>query len=408
MSVELFRRNNTGKPCIWKAYVNPDDILGKTYIIEHGIVNGKLIKEVHNTTNNRSPINEIKSKTNEKRKKGYKYVTEIKDNNDSPVEEQGLFNYLNTYLPYDRTAADGTLLPMLAKVYDNTNNKLFNKCYSYLGQWKINGLRCFITAEKNEANLFQPYHLKFQSREGVYWNSLVDLEDYLLMVLPTEFIEEMIANDWALDGEVYLPGASVNEINHYVKDPTCKENKYIQFWCYDLAIQDCIQSIRFDILDKYTEQYKRNFDKNTHLSNKERFVRLPHIEITDGSDAISFRDSFIRSGFEGLILRNPNAEYQYGARNMSMIKYKRSTDGKFKIIDIYPEGIKRQNIPLFKLKNDINDAEFEVHVGGNFAYQEYILNHKEQYIGKFMFVEYGERSGVNQVPFHVKETYLIN
>ena len=25
-----------------------------------------------------------------------------------------------------------------------------------------------------------------------------------------------------------------------------------------------------------------------------------------------------------------------------------------------------------------------------------------------MFVEYGERSGVNQVPFHVKETYLMN
>ena len=25
-----------------------------------------------------------------------------------------------------------------------------------------------------------------------------------------------------------------------------------------------------------------------------------------------------------------------------------------------------------------------------------------------MYVEYGERSGVNQVPFHIKSTYIIN
>ena len=40
-------------------------------------------------------------------------------------------------------------------------------------------------------------------------------------------------------------------------------------------------------------------------------------------------------------------------------------------------------------------------------YQENILKNKEKYIGKTMYVEYGERSGVNQVPFHVKHTFII-
>ena len=108
-------------------------------------------------------------------------------------------------------------------------------------------------------------------------------------------------------------------------------------------------------------------------------------------------------------MRNPNAEYQYGKRNLTMIKYKRYTDGKFTIVDIYPEGIKRSNIPLFLLRNDVNDATFEVHVGGSQEYQSTFLREdiKRATIGKQMYVEYGERSGINQVPFHIKTTYIL-
>ena len=252
---------------------------------------------------------------------------------------------------------------MLAKVYDNTNNKLFKKVSKYIGQYKINGLRCFISAYHNNNDLFGTIRLKFQSREGTYWNSLHVLESYLLDVFPKKLIDAMIEEHYILDGELYLPGHSVNEINHFVKDPTCKENKLIQFWCYDIAIDNVA--------------YER-------------------------------RNKFIDLGFEGLIMRNPEAEYQYGKRNLSMIKYKKSTDGKFTIVDIYPEGVKRKDIPLFLLRNDINDETFEVHLGGSFSYQKYVLDNKEDFIGKEMFVEYGERSGVTQVPFHVKQTYIID
>ena len=399
----LFRRNNKGMPCYWFGDI---DTITNVIVLHHGIV-GKTDIIDHIATH-RNAEDEYKSMIAAKRKSGYKYLDELRDNIQSPVEGT-VESYLNTYLPYDRTTGDGNMLPMLAKTYDNDNNKLFTKCSFYIGQWKINGLRCFISAYRDNSDLFKPVKLRFQSREGTVWNSLSDLEDYLLTFIPSDLMNQMLDEEFILDGELYLPGHSVNEINHFVKDPKCKENKLIQYWCYDIAIRDTLQSARHNIRMSYLTNFIPYItSKEAHYAITDRLVNLPTYDIYAGQQATILRDKAIDFGFEGAILRNPDKEYQYGARNLAMIKYKRSTDGKFTIIDIKPEGIKRPDIPLFVLKNDINDALFEVHVGGSHDYQRSILKKKELYIGKIMFVEYGERSGVEQVPFHVKETYIID
>ena len=397
----LYRKNNHGQPCVWFA----QPISSKQYRVYHGIL-GKSISEIL-VNSSRDPKAEVKSKFNAKRKEGYKLLSEVKDNVTLPVEE-GLIQYLTTYLLDYRTTIDGSVLPMLAKTFDNQNNKLFKKVSAYYAQWKINGLRCFISAHRT-SGIFNEIRLKFQSREGIYWTSLNTLEHYLLSVIPDYFLDKMVEEHYILDGELYLPGYDVNEINSFVKNPTTLQNKQIQYWCYDLAIQDTISRERKNILlNNFTSRRVNFTSKEEHLNNKEKFLILPTFVVTDEASAVTYRDTFIDKGFEGLILRNPDEEYQFGKRNSSMIKFKKSTDGKFQIIDIKPEGIKRPDIPLFVCKNDINDSEFECHVGGSFDYQKDILKHKEQYIGKYMHVEYGERSGVNQLPFHIKTTYIIH
>ena len=397
----LYRKNNYGQPCVWfakKTTLNQ-------YIVYHGIVGKTITNTLINT--HRDAKLEVNSKFNAKRKEGYKYLYELKDNVTLPVEEE-LLTYLNTYLCDYRTTADGNVLAMLAKTFDNENNKLFKKVSLYYGQWKINGLRCFISAYI-ENQLFCNVRLRFQSREGTIWNSLDTLEHYLLSIIPDYFLNKMIEENYILDGELYLPGYSVNEINHFVKDKTCIQNKQLQYWCYDLAIQDTVANERKTILLNNFMSRKLTFNTlEEHLNNKEKFIILPSYSITSEIEAIKFRDKSIENGFEGLILRNPNEEYQFGKRNSAMIKFKKSTDGKFIIVDIKPEGIKRPDIPLFICKNDINDAEFECHVGGSFEYQKDCLKRKDELIGKLMYVEYGERSGVNQLPFHIKSTYILN
>lgn len=398
----LYRKDNNGNITVWSCKcdtLNPNGVH-----VYHGRLDGNIIHEYFNT--NRISFEERQSRYNAKRKTGYKYLNEIKDNNTLPTEDE-LLGFLKSYLPNIRTTADGSTLAMLAKVFDNTNNKLFKKVSDYIGQWKINGLRCFIRAEET-VDIFRKYHLLFQSREGTYWNSLNKLEEILLNIIPEELLELMANENYILDGELYYPGATVNEINHYVKDPNCIQNAYLQYWCYDLAIEDTSQRERLSILTSYLSDWMIKFDsKESHLANSSPLVYLPPYFIEDEEEATMYRNQFIDLGFEGLILRNPTAEYQFGKRNQAMIKYKKSTDGKFQIVNIYPEGSKRSDLPILLLKNDINNATFETHINGSFDYQRNILKNKDLYIGSYVFVEYGERSGIEAVPFHVKTVKLI-
>lgn len=396
----LYRKDNNGNITVWQASVND----ACTIKVVHGRIDGKQITEIIKT--HRKPIDEIQSRINEKRKAGYKFLSELKDNAELP-NISGLLAYLKAYLPSVRTTSDGSTLAMLAKSFDKANN-IFKKTSGYFGQYKINGLRCFIRAEES-IGLFSEYHLTFQSREGTYWNSLGVLEARLIDLLPIKLLELMAHEGYVLDGELYIPGYSVNDINSAVKNENNPLNREVQYWCYDLAIEDTAQYKRFEILDGYLDVFQHDyFEKRQHINNLDALVYLPRYIIETEEDAIKRRDQFIDLGFEGLIMRNPTEEYQFGKRNMAMLKYKRATDGKFLILDIYPEGEKR-DLPLFKLKNDINDAEFEVHINGSFEYQKTFLNDKirENIIGRYMFVEFGERSGINQLPFHCKTVRLL-
>lgn len=241
----LFRRNNAGQPCCWGVELNDNSI-----VVQYGIV-GKSIRQEKYIVTQKDGLKEVKSRINEKVKQGYMFANEIRD--DNTVNDFPSLDYLNNYLPHDRSNNNNdVLLAMLAKTY---NSNLWKKYSLMLGQWKINGLRCFISAYQDN-DIFASTRLRFQSREGLIWTTLDSLEDYLLSVLPKELLDLMVIEHFVLDGEVYLPGYSVNEINHFVKDKTDDRNKLLQFWCYDLAIADMTQEHRFDILDNYLNNHR--------------------------------------------------------------------------------------------------------------------------------------------------------
>ena len=401
-NLAYYRRNNKGQPTIWYGVA-----FNNIVEIYYGILGKTITNETIKT--NRGGEAELKSRIASKRKSGYKMLSELSDSNTLPVEEVNVLAYLETYLSYDRTTADGNMLPMLAKLYDNKNNKMFNKGIIYGAQFKINGLRCFIGAKVVVGDMFKPIRLTFQSREGTMWNTLTNLEDYLLKSIPLDLLNLMVEENYILDGELYLPEISVNDINHFVKNDKVDGNKNLQFWCYDIAIDNMSQDKRLSILDEHLFNYQFDINcKETHYTNTERLVYLQNYNCSTGGSALALRNMSIDYGFEGIILRDLNVEYQYGKRNSAMWKYKSKTDGKFVVIDIKSEGDARPDIPLITLRNDINDATFDVHVTGGFAYQKDVLVGAAYYIGRTMFVEYGERSGVKQVPFHVISATFVD
>lgn len=398
---KLYRRNNNGAPTVWWAELDSGT---NSITVFYGLVRGNIRKEVYAVTQ-KDGQKELESRYNDKIKQGYTYLNELCDMQGLPPVEDGnndtLFNFLNTYLPKDLSNGNSNLLlPMLAKTY---SGNVWKKVGYMYGQYKINGLRCIITAY-TQNDMFKPIRLRFQSREGITWHTLGYLEDYLLSVIPTDVIKDMIDGYVALDGEIYLPGYTINQINHFVKDNNCPENKLLQFWCYDIMMEGD-QSSRNDY--RYGIKSPTSFyNIENHYSNIERFIVLPSRYINNDNEAIETRNHYINIGFEGLILRNPDMDYQYGRRRANyMEKFKDAAEGDFIIIDIYKE--KKRDLPILLCKNDINDEKFETRLSVSHIVQQEVLFDSQSYIGRTVHIEYGERSGVSRVPFHIK-TVVIN
>lgn len=399
--MKFYKRNAQGKPIFWEISDSTNKI-----VVTYGLV-GKLGHTTEIRTN-RQLNEEIKSQITAKQKEGYKALSDLYDNAPNYFKnDKDLINYLNTYLPKDNTHADGTFIPMLCKTLED--NKPFTKS-EYFGEYKIDGERCLITAYKDNG-LFDNIYLKYHSRHGIDWtDKLSYLDEFLIPIIPNYFLNMMIEEGIALDGELYLPGYGINEINSFIKNTELPQHYKLQFWCYDLAIDSMPAIDRYTTLETAFNTKVYDFQsKNGHLNNKERFILLPSFNnIHCIEDAIRQRDYFIDLGFEGLIIRDTKADYQFGGkRNNSMLKFKRIEDGKFLIVDIVPEGIKRKNLPKFICRNDINDELFECTINKKQDVQEEYLINKDKYIGKYMKVEYRARSGVKQVPFHAKGIDII-
>lgn len=392
----LYKRNSNGKPIFWEIHKSPTGVIQ----VHYGLVGKEGHFEQINT--HRKIDDEIASQIKAKRKEGYKTVQDLYDNAPLIVSGDSLYRYLDTYLPKFNTHEDGKFIPMLCKTLED--NRPFEKG-SYLGQWKINGERCIITMSKDDG-LFGDLHLCYRSREGVDWTSKLSyLDEILLPCIPDEIKDMMIEEGVGLDGELYLPGYGINEINSFIKNIEVPQHYKLQYWLYDICIENMSALNRQILLNNNFSQYHPNhiFKKEDHLNNTNRLILLNNDTVDNINMAISMRDYFISLGFEGLVIREKSAEYQFGGRrNNSMLKFKKKEDGLFEIIDIVPEGVKRANLGKFVLRNDINDELFECTYNASHSSQEEILINKSKYIGKKVLVEYRERSGCSQVPFHAK------
>lgn len=392
--VTLYKRNAKGQPIFWsvRPALTHDNIIN----ISCGIVGHKGLMDY--ITCKRDVAKEIISMINAKRKEGYKKLQDLYDNAPQTIKSiEELYKYLDNYLPKYNTHEDGKFIPMLCKTLEN--NKPFEKG-EYFGQWKINGERCIITAVKQN-DLFRPFKFQYRSREGVDWTDKLSYMDELIYpYLGKQLIEMMVEEEVGLDGEMYIPSFNINDINSFIKNTAVPEHKELQFWLYDLCMENMSAEGRQHILHKNIQS---KFDevfitREQHLSNQDRLVLLPSIITPDITEATVERDRFIEAGFEGIVVRDAAAEYQFGGRrNNAMLKYKKKLDGYFDIVGIDTD---KRGLPVFLLKNDLNDEMFQCTY--NASREEQLAKLHSDIFTYKAFVEYRERSGVKQVPFHAK------
>lgn len=390
----LYKRNGQGKPIQWSIWYS--DVDTRKLYLQFGVVgkNGTNT-EIRDTTTKGNLYN---SMITAKRKEGYKSLSDLYDNAPTVLNGADLYKYLDTYLPKYNTTSDGHVLPMLAKILEDDKPIKSN---GYMrSQYKINGLRCNVACTKDNYSLFDGTKFDYYSREGTKWH-LPFLDDIINNSINKEILELMIEEGVQLDGEIYLPGYTVNDINSFVKNDKMPQHRKLQYWNFDLCMENADYDTRLRILHKCFNWGTGFTTKEEHLNNKKQFLYLCNNDVESFDEARYYRDDAIAKGFEGIILRDPKAEYQFGKRNSAMFKYKKVLDGMFRVIDIIPEG-KRTRLCKFVLENDINDERFECTLNAPQVKQEFVLRFKRMYIGSNVLVEYRERSGVKQVPFHAK------
>lgn len=418
----MYARDAKGKILQWVIEVlsngNTVDIK-KTYGEKNGAqalkwqrnIQGKNEGKANETNAWEQAQKQAESAINLKRRGGYTTVQDLLINNNN--SENTIFNIdtiLDKYLPYTNTNAEGNLIPMKAQQYyrkkpnwtapDGTFWK--DRKYYYMEnpyaekeksaiiakfptliQPKINGVRCFVQLENGVVKMYSKKGTNYKVPHILdYFNMNIDL-----------FGKN---GDIVFDGELYIHNESLQNIGSAV-DKFNFDTSRLVYVIFDLAIPIKTNMQRLIML----KDMQKIFDATLSCPVQ----RIKTLKVNSDAIVQNLTDSFIKDGYEGSILRNPEAVYQFGKRPQDMTKLKRLMDEEFKIVAIVPQE-KDKSLGLYVCITK-NGDEVRVTPTGTDAFKREILINKHNYIGKELtcsFYEYTDKG----LPFHIVNSTIRN
>lgn len=338
MYKELFIVDNKGQLRIWSI----DDV-SDGFVISHGIYDGAIQHKHEHVPHgkvNRTLEEQIElqmdSRINKQRDKGY--VDTI---------EQALAQRATNQL--------GLKKPMLAQTIDNVDIDYS----SAFVQRKYDGNRCIITNVDG--------HITAYSRNGKHIDSI----DHILDTI-------RLAPGESIDGELYAHGEKLQTIVSWIKRKQSDTRK-IKFHAYDYISRSPFEE-RFEILKTI----------------KSDVIEIaPTYEVHTYESVMDYFRQFREEGYEGAIVRHGLSGYEDGKRSKSLVKVKEWHDAEFKVIDIISSKDGWARLVCISPTGTI----FNVTCHGDINYKVHVLDHKEDYIGKLVTVEYAYLTN-DGVPFH--------
>jgi ATP-dependent DNA ligase len=359
--LKLYSRNTNGSVQVWWIEQNED-----SYRQHYGRLDGKIVT------------------------KGWSFAevkNEGKVNQTTPVQQAGLEiaalyekQKKKNYFENIENIDSGFLEPQLAK-----------PCKDYIddvrwenGQivdYKLNGVCCLITkkgafSRRNE-EFFAIPHIKAELEE-------------VFVEFPNAFFH----------GELFNPEyvTQLNKIAELVA-VTRKEK--------DLTPELLAESermVRLYLYDGYgfarIERTDNNLERRTHLESFIKSKKFKYIKCVDWKRVYSFDEmqsyfaEYVSKGGEGVIIRNPNAEYVH-KRTKDLLKFKKSESDEFKVL-YFEEGSAdwagAAKAVWCELPNGLKDKKFKSNLRGSLEELKRVWNNQEEYIGKFITVDYQELS----------------
>ena len=342
MNIVLYKLNANGTPWEWAIRAERNQL-----IIEYGQLDGSIQTKVETVELNMSGRDmeaqvalRFNSRVQKQIDKGYCYSLAEAENS------RGL-----NALKLDK--------PMLAQKFKDVKDINFKSAWM---QYKFNGHRCLITC-----------------REGV--KIAYSRNGKILDTIPHILDSVNVQEGDTLDGELYCHGMKLQTIASLAKRAQ-PDTKLLSYIVYDI--------IEGSILTGYATRRQKIGEC---LDGKVSFIAKTW-QFNDREPIKPILNQVISEGYEGLILRQNNYEYEPGVRSKSLIKIKKCMDQEFLVLDVEPSK-DGWGILICKVGN----STFRVAAPGSMENKYKILRDKAGYIGRYITVEFFEWT-IDQKPFH--------
>lgn len=328
---------------------------GKMQTDRRNVKTGKNIGKKNETTVQEQTIFDATSKWNKKKDSNY-----TENTNGVP------------------SADEMSLLPMLAQKFKEKKHKINYPC---LVQPKLDGLRGFVQAKGD---------VKITSRKYKPYDAVSHLH--------AELKELFSGIDVPIDGEIYLHGLTLEEINRRAKKYREGLTEELEFWVFDIADTTMGNYDRNEILRKIKIRAKLIGLKHPHI------VFIPTDVAKCEQDVYDLHNLYVEQGYEGAIIRNGDGMYLMEKRSSDLQKYKEFEDDEFEIVGIKSGEGRESGAIIYscKVKNATTIKTFDVRPRGSIEMRIIAFNKGgESYMGKELTVRYQGLTELNVPQFPV-------
>lgn len=351
----LYHKAKAGAIHSWKIWTE-----GNTVFTEHGQIEGKkqissfyaLPKNVgkkNATTAEEQAIAEAKSKWTHKKERKYSESIE--------------------------KASDPVYLPMLA--HDFKKRKAKDVHYPVNIQPKLDGVRAVAAWHNGKVRL--------TSRSGKEWIVPQHICRELERILPASTV---------LDGEIYIHGEALEDINSWTKKFDPVNTPRLQYHVYDMPVDS---EGNDDLTWKQRSNNLLNFYKE--FPSTQSIRNVPLYIAKNEKLVYEYEETFVIEGYEGAIIRNPDGLYVGPYRSYDLLKLKNFQDAEFKVVG-FKEG-KGKYTGCVVWQCITNEGEtFDVTPKITLEKKKWYFDRGNEYIGKMLTVKFFNYSKVKKIPIY--------
>ena len=128
---------------------------------------------------------------------------------------------------------------------------------------------------------------------------------------------------------------------------------------------------------------------------------VPQVKVTGYDNIMALHNKYVEEGWEGVVVRDPDSLYKFGARGNAMIKFKKYRDSEF-LVTGWKEGLRGVEDMVFICETPHGKEFYAKPMGDRATKEEYAENFEAKYknqMATVKFIYYSDGNDeVNGVP----------